>query len=430
MRDMWNITPHHRIHMTGSSNTINIVNAATKKLLAYCRSNEWAGYDPYDALNSRLFLALPVLDSRIPRLVMTQALKRLPVNLRPLLAIPKTQNPKGMALFLSAFIRLARTGMYDRQELDELTAFMIGHLSASRSLVDGYSCWGYSFPWQTRTIVVPSGSPNLVCTTFVANALFDAYDYCGNAQSLHMGLSAAGYILNELYWTANGAAGFSYPLPSVRNQVHNANFLGATLLCRAYSYTSDERFLLPALQVARYSAARQQVDGSWYYGEATSQRWIDNFHTGYNLCALRDLSRYTASTEFESVIRSGFGFYRQHFFGADGSVSYFHDRTYPFDVHSVAQSIYTLVTFKDLDSSNLPLAHSVLQWALKHLWDDRRGYFYYRVLRSHTNRISYMRWSQAWMFLAMSMLLEASGGDGTEGGDVPVRCGGAEEARD
>ncbi len=416
--------------MTDISKANDNVRAATQKLLAYCRSNEWAGYDPYDALNSRLFATLPVLDSRIPRLVLTQALKRLPVNLRPLLGIPKTQNPKGLALFLTAFIKLARSGMYDQQELEVMIAFMIGRLRAMRSLADGYSCWGYSFPWQTRAIVVPSGTPNLVCTTFVANALFDVYDYCGNTQCLQMGLSAADYVLRELYWTNNDVAGFSYPLPSLRNQVHNANFLGSTLLCRAYSYIKDARFSVPALKVARYSAARQQADGSWNYGEAASQCWIDNFHTGFNLCALRDLSRYMATTEFDSVIRRGFRFYRRHFFRADGSVRYFHDRTYPVDIHSVAQSIITLLAFKELDPGNLPLAHSVLQWAMTHMWDDRRGYFYYRVHRSHTNRIPYMRWSQAWMFLAISMLLESSGGDGAEEGDVPVRCGCAEETRD
>ena len=74
----------------------------TLKLLAYCRANDWAGYDPYDALNSRLFTALPFLNARLPRLCLTQALKRSPINIRPLALIPKTQNPKAMALFLSA----------------------------------------------------------------------------------------------------------------------------------------------------------------------------------------------------------------------------------------------------------------------------------------------------------------------------------------
>lgn len=394
--------------MTGHFNTNESTRAAIQKLLVYCRANEWAGYDPYDALNGKLFAAVPMLDRRIPRLVLTQALKRLPVNLRPLLAIPKTQNPKGLALFLSAFIKLHRMGLQDQDELQKLIAFMIERLRVLRSAGVDYSCWGYSFPWQTRTIVVPSGAPNLVCTTFVANALFDAYEHGRDSQCLNMALSAAGYILKELYWTEGNTASFSYPLPSTRSEVHNANFLAAALLARAYSHCSDEKFLVPALQVARCSGAKQQADGSWYYGEAASQRWIDNFHTGYNLCALRALSSYGATAEFDAVIRRGFDFYRRHFFNAEGSVRYFHDRTYPIDVHSVAQSIITLVTFQDLDSGNLPLAQSVSQWAMTHMWDDR-GFFYYRVLRSHTNRISYMRWSQAWMLLAMVMLQEAAG---------------------
>ena len=377
---------------------------ALQKLLTYCRQSDWAGYDPYDALNSKLFHTFPILDSKIPRLVMTQALKRSPVNVRGLLAVPKTQNPKALALFLSSFLRMSSEDVSDREELIKK---MISLIAGKRCAGVSYSCWGYSFPWQTRTIVVPSGAPNLVCTAFVANALFDAYSCCRASQCLNMALSAAEYILNELYWSEGSAASFSYPLPSVRSEIHNANFLAAALLGRAYNHTSDKKFLLPALQVARCSAAKQQADGSWHYGEAASQRWIDNFHTGYNLCALRGLSSHAATTEFEAVIRRGFEFYRSHFFCADGSVRYFHDRTYPIDIHCVAQSIITLLTFKDVDASNLPLAHSVLEWAVTHMWDDR-GFFYYRVLRSHTNRISYMRWSQAWMLLAMATLLSES----------------------
>jgi hypothetical protein len=54
------------------------------------------------------------------------------------------------------------------------------------------------------------------------------------------------------------------------------------------------------------------------------------------------------------------------------------------------------------------LVYSVLGWAMKHMWDSR-GFFYYRVLRSCTIRTSYMRWSQAWMLLALSALLCESG---------------------
>jgi len=381
--------------------------AAMEKLLLYCQSNNWAGYDPYDALNSKLFAAVPLLDRRIPRLVLTQALKRFPINIRPILAIPKKQNPKGLALFLSTTIKLDKMGAGNRREL---TDFLIQRIREMRSPGVAYWCWGYSFPWQTRTIVVPSGTPNLVCTIFVANALFDAYDHNRDSNCLNMALSAAEYIHNELFWNEGATASFSYPLPSVRSEVHNANFLAAALLGRAFNHTGDKKFLGHAFEVARCSAAKQRADGSWYYGEAASQRWIDNFHTGYNLCALREFARFASTTEFDPTIQRGFEFYRDHFFCADGSVRYFHDRTYPIDIHCVAQSIITLLAFKDTDSRNLPLAQEVLSWALNHMCDNQ-GFFYYQIHKLYSNRISYMRWSQAWMLFAMAGLQEALGGE-------------------
>ena len=376
--------------------------AAILKLLDFCQANDWAGYDPYDALNSKVLEALPFLNSRIPRIVLTQGLKRSPFNIRKLLFVPRVQNAKAIALFLAAFIKLSRGREINAEYL---IPTMIDRLIALRSPGVPYWCWGYSFPWQTRTIIVPAGAPNLVCTTFVAGALLDAYEQSHNSACLSMAISAAEYILNELYWSGDGpAAGFSYPQPSLRIEVHNANLLAAALLCRIYKHTGEEKLIAPALRVARYSAAKQRADGSWWYAEGPSQRWIDNFHTGYNLCALRSISRDSNTSEFESCVRKGFDFYRGHFFREDGAVRYFHDRTYPIDIHCVAQSIITLVELQDLDSGNIPLARSVLQWAMNRMWNDR-GYFYYRVLRSGTIRTPYMRWSLAWMCLAMSTLL-------------------------
>jgi len=37
---------------------------------------------------------------------------------------------------------------------------------------------------------------------------------------------------------------------------------------------------------------------------------------------------------------------------------------------------------------------------MNHMWDER-GFFYYRCLRLATIRTSYMRWTQAWMLLAL-----------------------------
>ena len=457
--------------------------SVTLKLLAYCRANDWAGYDPYDALNSKIFKSLPFLDFRLFRLGLTQILKRSPINFRPLLLIPKTQNPKAIALFLMAFLKLKRLGLLKDESLIALMIEKLVNLrspnnsinpsnlsremgslfhrdpnnpSNSTNLSNSYFCWGYSFPWQTRTILVPRGAPNLVCTTFVANALLDAYEYSSKPETprssgeallmpsgshrpsassetilqpsasngelspseadlqpatfgalcLNMATSASEYILNELYWEdGNSAASFSYPLPSLRSQTHNANFLGAALLCRVYKHCTEKKFLEPALKVARYSASKQHDDGSWDYGETATQRWVDNFHTGYNLCALRSICQDAETSEFESQIRRGFEFYRKNFFREDGAPKYFHNRTYPIDIHCVAQSISTLLAFKDLHENNVSLAHVVFRWAMTNMWDEQ-GYFYYQVFSLFKNKISYMRWSQAWILLALATLLE------------------------
>ena len=336
---------------TDDRTALKDVKIAARKLFAYCRASDWAGHDPYDALNSRLFMAMPALQSRIPRLVLTQILKRSPINVRGLLQIPKTQNPKGIALFLSALLKAPELCS---DETGDLCGSLTQTLVALRSTDTPYWCWGYSFPWQTRTVVVPRGTPNLVCTTFVAGALLDLYEQRQQSEHLAMAVSAAEYILKELYWSDGSAvAGFSYPLPSLRIQVHNASFLAAALFCRVHKHTGDDRFLGPALMAARYAASKQHPDGSWPYGEAPKQHWIDNFHTGYNLGALRSISRDIGTTEFDSCIRRGFEFYRAHFFRRDGAARYFHNRTYPLDIHCVAQSIITLLEFQDLDPGNV-----------------------------------------------------------------------------
>lgn len=374
-------------------------------LLEYCKENEWAGYDPYDALNSRLFTGTPLSKSKWCRIAFTQLLKRLPLNLRPVLLITKEQNPKALALFLMTFVKKQR---FLGPEPERLQKRMIGRLIALRAPNTSYFCWGYSFPWQGRAVYAPKWQPNLVCTVFVAMALLDAYESGGEKICLEMATSAARYILDILYWSeGERVAGLSYPNPGLKSRVHNANLLGAALFSRIYNLVGDERFRDAALILARYSTGRQHADGSWWYGEHPKQHWVDNFHTGYNLCALHTIGLYSGTAEFESHIRSGLTFYLNTFFRDDGAPKYFHDRTYPIDIHAVAQSIITLLELKDLDNRNVKLAHSVFNWAREHMWDENR-YFYFQAHPMYTNKTSYMRWSQAWMLLALATLLEDS----------------------
>lgn len=394
--------------MAALNKNFNETKEVTLRLLSYCQSRDWSGYDPYDALNSRIFKALPFLNSRLPRLVLTQALKRSPVNLRPLFLINGTQNPKGLALFLQAIMKLSKLEMiHDGAQIIKSLAASIEQL---RSPNTPFWCWGYSFPWQTRTQLVPARSPNLVCTLFVAEALLDLFESKEDERFLKIAASAADYIAEQLYWTSeNRVCSFSYPFPSSRTPVHNANLLAAALLYRVSRLTGNQKYLDPALNAARYSVQRQRPDGSWVYGESDKYAWVDNFHTGFNLCALRGINDNGGGSEFDESLARGFRFYREHFFREDGAPKYFHDRTYPIDVHSAAQSIVTLVQLRDLDEASEALALKVCNWTIANLWNED-GYFGYQKCSWGTIGIPYMRWGQAWMLLALATLLENAAG--------------------
>src|SRR5687768_17581480 len=71
-------------------------------LFAWCRKNNFAGHDPFDALNSRLFQATQLNRFRTPRFLFTQLTKRSPLNLRSLARVPAQKNAKGIALFALA----------------------------------------------------------------------------------------------------------------------------------------------------------------------------------------------------------------------------------------------------------------------------------------------------------------------------------------
>lgn len=383
--------------------TVNIQNAI-QDLLKYCSTHDWSGYDPYDGLNSRLFQATPFRHSRFARLILIQTLKRSPFNFRPLLGVPQLENPKGLALFASAAVRLQRLGLAGKGLDDSL----LERLLRLRSPGFEALCWGYPFDWQNRHFMLPRYHPNIICSSFGGHALLDGYEQGGSPSYRECAVSVANFICTGLNRTPDGGSFcFSYT-PLDHGGVHNANLLGAAFLARVWGHTGDELLQQDALHAARYSVDRQRRDGSWVYGESTKQQWVDGFHTGYNLLALRRLHQAFDLPWLKDAMDKGYAYYRAHFIRKDGVAPYYQDKIYPLDIHSTAQAIITLTEFSDYDSEAIGLAECLLDWACRNM-RHREGFYYYQKHRHWINRTPYMRWSQAWMLLAMACLAEALG---------------------
>ncbi len=379
----------------------DIVKNVILGLLKYCITENWAGYDPYDALNSRLFAVLPLSKSRLFRLMLTQVMKRSPINLRPLFLIPKEENPKACALFCSSLIRLSNIGVVTD---DSLVISRLSRLIELRSTGYTYFGWGYNFDWQSRGFLLPKFTPNIICTTFSGNALLDAYVKYGKTEYLETAVSAGKFIINGLNITQHeDTVCFSYT-PIDHSHIHNANLLGAAFLGRLFSLTRERIFYEIAEKAARFSINKQNGDGSWPYGENKAQSWIDNFHTGYNLVALNALKNIMKDSSVSESLLKGYKFYIKNFFTLDGIAKYYHDRVWPVDIHSVAQSLITLCECSDLHESTPLLVKKIFYWSIENLKSDK-GYFFYQKTRLSSNKISYMRWAQAWMLYALSILI-------------------------
>src|SRR5215217_3851845 len=234
-----------------------MIQEAYDQLFSWCQEHDFAGHDPFDALNSRLFRATPLAHSRNARFIFTQAIKSSPADLRALMRVPAERNAKGIALFTLAQIANHRRLKSEQSEAS-VRDFLTGLLAMK---VEGYSgaCWGYNFDWQSRNFFAPRGTPTIVPTAFAARALIEAEH--DEARSV------CDFIMNDLPRTVDTETEvcFSYA-PNTNTRIFNASLLAAEVLASVGRLTGEQELIDLADRATRYVVNNQQPDGSWSYG--------------------------------------------------------------------------------------------------------------------------------------------------------------------
>ena len=376
-------------------------NSSLLMLKNYCETNGFKGWDPYDGLNSPITKTKIFKKSTTLRLIWIQFFKRFPINLRPIFSIEKDYNSKGIALFLSGYCNLYK--IFNDPSILKMIIFLADKLIQLKNNDFSGSCWGYNFPWQNRLNYLPKGYPTVVTTSFAAYALMDAYDCTNKKEFLEIALNSCCFILNDLKRTKidNGII-FSYT-PMKHDCVYNASLLGSRLLSRAFYYTNLSEYSSISKESLIGATARQKCDGSWYYGGKTFQKWIDSFHTGFNLECISEYQLYTKDYSFSKNLNKGLNYYISNFFLNNKIPKYFNNKIYPIDVHTTSVLVVTLYRLGKL-SEYLDLVNNCLRYVINKLQNKKYGFFYYKKNNFFTIKIPYMRWSQAWMFYALSFL--------------------------
>lgn len=385
-----------------------------EKLRAWCEAENYKGWDPYDGLNSKLFQALPLLKkSALCRLAMIQGFKRCPINLRRLALVPKEHNAKWIGLFLQWYCNLYRSkaeGLMSKEEIFGKIIYLADLLLDMRSdkISPGRyhgACWGYNFDWQARRLFLfPKYTPTVVATSFCATALFEAYGITGIEKYREAALSSADFVMEDLHrYECKGGYLFSYSPLKGNDAVYNASLLGSRLLSYCYKYSGKEEYRVAARASVAACCTGQESDGSWVYGLLPVQNWKDSFHTGYNLDGLVAYEELIGDLSFHENIEKGFKYYIEHFFEPDGCPKYYHNKKYPIDIHCPGQLFVTLARLHKFDEYS-SLAEKVMDWTIKNM-QDKKGCFHYQLKIGISSKISYIRWSNAFMFCAMSYYL-------------------------
>ena len=371
-------------------------------LSGYIVSSGFKGYDPYDTLNS--YIPFEKF-GRMVAAVAIQVQKKNPVNIRPLIGVKPGYNPKGLGLMLKAFSMLSNGKDEFRENADTIFAL----IRECRSEGFHGASWGYNFDWVNPSSSLPAYTPSVVVTSFVVDSLAEYYRLTRSEELKQLIIDASEYVLNDIPVTEdeNGIS-FAYTHLS-KGSCYNASLLAAEILAKAdYVSGTDGNFHL-VQKAVNFVLSKQKDDGSWYYSlnpESNKEYKQIDFHQGFVLVSLVNLKNlYEGKLDhIIPAVKLGLEFYRTKQFDTHGRARWRLPAEYPTDIHNQTQGIITFLRLSGYKSDYKDFAIKVADYTVNK-FRDPSGYFYFRRGKYLVNKIPYIRWSQAWMLLALAELI-------------------------
>lgn len=386
------------------------VYSSIERLDRWLRGQGWAGYDPYDLKGLPRFVRPAGRFDRAIRLAALRLERFFPLALRTIWSVPKTINAKGMGLFAEGYRLLHEVTGRDcyLQRAREALEWLEAHSCP------GYAghCWGYPFDWRSR-VPIPAGTPSSVVSATVGHAFWGFYQMTGEQHYLDVCRGICEFFLQDLHIDRLDSRRicFSYT-PMDTFHVHNANLFAAEFLVRVGLAVKDDRYVDHGMQAVAYTLDQQNSDGSiCYWGkDQESQCRIDHYHSGFEIRCLYGLWKSTADAHIGRALRAYHAFYKERLFQDRTVPKMTPTRLYPVDVHSCAEAILCHSTLAPDFAEAWDYIYHVTPWVLQQM-QHREGWFIYRIDHlpggiRHRLNIPYVRWGQAWMLLALAMLLK------------------------
>lgn len=383
-------------------------------LIEYLSAEDYKGYDPYDALNS--WIPFGIFGKKIQQAAIQLQL-RCPINLRPLIGIRKMRGVKACAIILqgmSIYYRFEPSGPM-KEKMDRLFKWIVDNRS------EGYKgyCWGVPFPLALSDKSRSKNDPSAVLASFVAESIHEYYLSTGNEEVIEVMKGVTEFIRTHVPVTET-EEGLCYSYTTkIKDIIYNANSFVAETFARTYSVTGDKELKDIAVKCMNFNIARQKDSGVWPYGihpKTGNERNQIDFHQGFVLNSIYDVVKFLGLNvkDYESTFKKGLEYYRKEQFCDDGSSYWRVPKRYPVDIHNQGVGIITFSKLSEFRADYLDFASTIASWTDRNLRNSSKGYYYFQKTKLYTNRISYIRWNQAWMLLGLAYLYSKLKGKGYE----------------
>jgi len=369
------------------------------KLDYWLEKHEFKGYEPRDALSSKL---TPLTFRNLfAERVFQQIILRCPFHIRPLIGMKPRMSIWAMGFLARGYIKLWKTT--GDSNWKKKAFYCLDWLINNKSSEYSGACWGINFNYVSRSSKLPKFVPTVVTTSMIGQAFLDGHEAFDDKRYLDVAISSCEFILKDLPRKRYKKGICISYVPYKKSMIHNSNMLAAAFLSRTYSIIKRKELADVARDAMSYSCSCQLQNGGWYYGEESTYHWIDNWHTAYNLDSLRWYILSTGDEKFIPILKRGYNFYKTNFFEKIGKPKYYFNKLYLVDIQCASQAIDTLCFFSEDDPEAISLAIKVANWTIENM-QDKSGYFFFRKLRWKTVKIPMLHWGQATMLSALAHL--------------------------
>ncbi|PQP33287.1 hypothetical protein C6A36_00045 [Desulfobacteraceae bacterium SEEP-SAG10] len=346
--------------------------------------------------------------------VLCRQLFRLsPVDLRALFGKRESvKDSQAIILLATAYLELWEASREKRfiDSFETIVEWIIGNRSPCAK--------NYAVPHRKKLFLkeyVSSGeydiSPLLTC--YAAKLFLKAFHVTSSIKYLSLAISSGNYFVEELSNENYGESIYFYYIPGLRKKIYNCSAEISSFLVQLGSITGSGEYFDKGLMGLQFIANVQNRNGSWFYGESKSFRYIDNFHTAFILLSFYNALKVTKNSAFVEAFRSGLRYYEANLFKkiSDDSCRprHFDPRFLPrnsnaiqkVDLRDAALAIILFSSLGQDEPKYASMAEYVFNWTI----DNMRGNhgYYCELTWIWPNTIPYIEF-QAWMFLSISIL--------------------------